>query len=226
MDGRAADRSCSSSCANGGQAWLPPWWVYPILLVAGWVPWLWKAWKNFWLARGILSRMRVGIHETNPLRQVLMQFSPAELSGQPLPNKDSTDDRYELLMKLQGLLQQLGHSGIIVLVDRLDEPHLVNGSAELMKALLWPMLDNKFLKHPGVGVKLMLPIELTRFIEREERDFYQRARLDKQNMIPSFEWTGEALYDVATARLAGLRQARRDARAGRPVRTRRQPASG
>ena len=72
---------------------------------------------------------------------------------------------------------------------------------ELMKALLWPMLDNKFLKHPGVGVKLMLPIELTRFIEREERDFYQRARLDKQNMIPSLEWSGEALYDLANARV-------------------------
>jgi hypothetical protein len=187
--------------ANGGQAWLPPWWVYPILLFAGWAPWLWKAWKNWWLARSILSRMRVGIRETGSLWHALMQFTPAELSGQPLPNKDSTDDRYELLMKLQGLLNQLGHSGMIVLVDRLDEPHLVNGSPELMKALLWPMLDNKFLKHPGVGVKLMLPIELTRFIEREERDFYQRARLDKQNMIPSFQWTGEALYDVATARL-------------------------
>ncbi|HEX5102296.1 MAG TPA: hypothetical protein VFV87_00695, partial [Pirellulaceae bacterium] len=137
----------------------------------------------------------------NPLRQVLMHFLPAELAGQPLPNKDSNDDRYELLLKLQGLLETLGHRGIIVLVDRLDEPHLVNGSAELMKALLWPMLDNKFLKHPGMGLKLMLPIELTRFIEREERDFYQRARLDKQNMVPSFEWTGEALYDVATARL-------------------------
>ena len=187
--------------ANGGQAWLPPWWVYPILLLAGWLPWLVKAWKNFWLARGILRRMRVGIRETNPLRQVLMQFQPAELSGQPLPNKDSTDDRYELLLKLQGLLSTLGHSGIVVLVDRIDEPHLVNGSAELMKALLWPMLDNKFLKHPGLGLKMLLPIELTRFIEREERDFYQRARLDKQNMVPSFEWTGEALFDVATARV-------------------------
>jgi len=187
--------------ANGHGDKIWPLWLFAIIPILGFIPWLWKAWNSFWLARGILSRMRVGIHETNPLRQVLMQFSPAELSGQPLPNKDSTDDRYELLMKLQGLLAQLGHTGIIVLVDRLDEPHLVNGSADLMKALLWPMLDNKFLKHPGVGVKLMLPIELTRFIEREERDFYQRARLDKQNMIPSFEWTGEALYDVATARL-------------------------
>ncbi|MBW8883963.1 MAG: hypothetical protein JF612_04125 [Planctomycetia bacterium] len=187
--------------ANGHGSRIWPLWLFAIIPLLGFIPWLWKSWKNFWLARGILGRMRVGIHETNPLRQVLMQFSPAELSGQPLPNKDSTDDRYELLMKLQGLLAQLGHSGIIVLVDRLDEPHLVNGSAELMKALLWPLLDNKFLKHTGIGVKLMLPIELTRFIEREERDFYQRARLDKQNMIPSFEWTGESLFDVATARL-------------------------
>lgn len=192
--------------ANGAQNWLPPWWVYPILLVAGWAPWIRQAWKNFWLARGILRRMRVGNHETNPLRQTLMHFTFAELSGQPLPNKDSTDDRYELLLKLQAILQSLGHPGIVVLVDRVDEPHLINGSAELMKALLWPMLDNKFLKHPGLGIKLMLPIELTRFIEREEREFYQRARLDKQNMVPSFEWTGEALFDVADARVRACAQ--------------------
>lgn len=185
----------------GGADWLPPWWVYPIVLAAGWAPWLWKLWKTFWLSRRILRRMRVGNHETNPLRQVLMHFTPAELAGQPLPDKDSTDDRYELLLKLQAILETLGHRGIIVLVDRVDEPHLINGSAELMKALLWPMLDNKFLKHPGLGIKLMLPMELTRFIEREERDFYQRARLDKQNMIPSFEWTGEALFDLASARV-------------------------
>jgi hypothetical protein len=188
--------------ANGYGNYIWPLWLFVLLPLVGFVPWLWKAWKSFWLARSVLNRMRVGIRETNALRQVLMHFAPAELSGQPLPNKDSTDDRYELLLKLQGILQTLGHAGIIVLVDRVDEPHLINGSAELMKALVWPILDNKFLKHPGLGIKLMLPIELTRFIEREERDFYQRARLDKQNMVPSFEWTGEALYDVATARLA------------------------
>ena len=88
-----------------------------------------------------------------------------------------------------------------MLVDRVDEPHLITGSAEGMRALLWPMLDNKFLKHPGMGFKLLLPIELSRFVEREEQDFFQRSRLDKQNMIPSLEWTGEALYDLATARV-------------------------
>ncbi len=74
------------------------------------------------------------------------------------------------------------------------------------------MLDNKFLKQPGIGFKLLLPIELAQYLEREDRDFYQRARLDKQNMVPSLEWTGEALFDVACA---GSRPAR--CRASRPL---------
>jgi hypothetical protein len=90
---------------------------------------------------------------------------------------------------------------VFVLVDRADEPYLINGSAELMKALIWPMLDNKFLKHPGLGMKIMLPSELKYYVEREGREFSQRARLDKQNMVPSLAWTGEALFDVANARL-------------------------
>jgi hypothetical protein len=176
-------------------------WVFLILIGGAWAPWLWQWWRCFRLARGILKQMRLSNRDAKSLRHVLMHFTWSELAAQPLPTKDSTDDRYEMLMKLQGILQSLGFRGMIVLVDRLDEPHLINGSAELMKALLWPMLDNKFLKHPGLGLKIMAPIELTRFIDREDRDFYQRARLDKQNMISAFEWTGEALYDVANARL-------------------------
>lgn len=193
--------SVGALLAQGHGDWVSPLWVWLLVGLAGWAPWLWRGWKAWWRARGVLKRLRIGSRETGPLRRVFMQFSPAELSSQPLPNKESTDDRYELLQKLQSLLESLGHPGVVVLVDRVDEPHLVNGAAEQMRALIWPMLDNKFLKQPGLGVKLMLPLELTRFIEREDREFYQRARLDKQNMISSFEWTGEALYDVANARL-------------------------
>jgi hypothetical protein len=71
-----------------------------------------------------------------------------------------------------------------------------------MKGLVWSMLDNKFLKQPGVGLKLLLPIELAEYVEKENRDFYQRARLDKQNMVPSLEWTGQSLYDLANSRVA------------------------
>jgi hypothetical protein len=181
-------------------SWLASPWPYVIAAVA-WGPWLVRTWQWFWRARAITKNVRVGNHEIRPLRQILMQFAAADIAGQPLPTKERTDDRFELLTKFQGVLKTLGFSGVVVLVDRVDEPHLINGSAERMKALLWPMLDNKFLKHPGLGFKLLLPIELTPYVDREERDFYQRARLDKQNMIPSLEWTGQALFDVANARL-------------------------
>lgn len=180
---------------------LRPLWLYISLSFLGWFPWLWRQWKAFWTSRGILKHVRVGNRELGQLRPVWMHFTTAELAGQPLPKQDRTDDRYELLIKFQSILQTLKFAGIVVLVDRLDEPHLINGSVELMKALLWPMLDNKFLKHPGLGLKLMLPLELTRFLDREDKQFYERARLDKQNLISNFEWTGEALFDVANARI-------------------------
>jgi hypothetical protein len=186
---------------TAGFGWVAYWWVWLIAAVAVWLPRLWhmgRAWKR---ARSIHKRMRIGVREGHELRHALMQFPRGEMAGQPLPNRLSTDDRYELLAKFQGLIQNFGFTGIIVLLDRVDEPHLINGSADRMRALIWPLLDNKFLKHPGLGVKLMLPIELTRFIEREDRDFFQKARLDKQNMVSSFEWTGETLYDIAGARL-------------------------
>lgn len=180
--------------------WLGTPWPYVIVALT-WLPWLAKVLRRWRLAHGVTRQLRVLNHETNSLRQILMNFTADELTGQPLPTRERSDDRYELLVKLQTLLKSLGYAGIVVLVDRVDEPHLINGSAEQMKALLWPMLDNKFLKHPGLGFKLLLPIELSYFIERESRDFYQRARLDKQNLVPSLEWTGEALYDIANARL-------------------------
>jgi hypothetical protein len=180
--------------------WLTYPWIY-LFALAGWAPRLWRTWKWFWQARSIVRQVRVGNLHLNSLRQVLMNFTPAEISGQPLPNKERTDDRYELLIKLQRILRALGYTGIVVLVDRVDEPHLINGAAEPMRALLWPMLDNKLLKHPDMGFKLLLPVELSRFIEREQQDFFQRSRLDKQNMVPSLEWTGEALFDLANARV-------------------------
>jgi hypothetical protein len=185
--------------------WLKNAWLYVVLGVlfaAGWGAWVARFFRRGWQAWRITRQERVVNHEVNRLRQILMQFSADELAGQPLPTKDRSDDRYELLGKFQGILRTLGYPGIFVLVDRVDEPHVINGAVDRMKGLIWPLLDNKFLKHPGVGFKLLLPIELSYYIDREGREFHQRARLDKQNLVPTLNWTGEALYDVANARLA------------------------
>ena len=143
--------------------------VWPWLIMAlGWAPWLAQVWRWWMHAYGVSRKMRCVTRDVNPLRQVFMQFSGRDINGQPLPNKDRTDDRYELLYKFQGLLQALGFHSIVVLVDRVDEPHLINGSLENMHGLVWSMLDNKFLKQPGLGLKLLLPIELGGIRRRRE----------------------------------------------------------
>jgi hypothetical protein len=180
--------------------WLSTPWPY-VIVAAGWLCWLARLWKWRFVARRIARNVRVLRPLVTPLRRLLMRFPARDIQGQPLPTHQRTDDRYELLAKFQGVLKSLGCEGVVVLVDRVDEPHLITGAAERMRALVWSMLDNKFLKQPGLGLKLLLPSELVTFLEQEDRDFFQRARLDKQNMIPSLEWTGQALYDLANARV-------------------------
>ena len=104
-------------------------------------------------------------HQRGPLRGLLKEVTGRDVQGQPIPSKRRTDDRYELLGKFQGVLKTLGYDGVVVLVDRVDEPHLITGRAELMKALIWPMLDNKFLKQPGFGIKLLRPSDVVDVVE-------------------------------------------------------------
>ena len=176
------------------------WWI-PVLLLAGWAPWLWRQASLMLKAWRVSRQIRVFDHLPNSLRQILSKFDRQQIAGQPIPSKDRSDDRYELLLKFQNLLKTLGFTSMVVLVDRVDEPHLVNGSPERMRDLLWPMFDNKFLKHPDIGFKLLLPIEVVYYLDREKKEFYERSRLDKQNLITSLEWSGETLYDVANERM-------------------------
>ncbi|RLT14106.1 MAG: hypothetical protein DWI25_05655 [Planctomycetota bacterium] len=190
----------TSGFSSGSLGWAAAWWPW-LVLAAAWGPWSTRRVQATWLAWRIVRSMRTGNRTLGQLAGALARMPVVDLAGQPLPAIARSDDRYELLAKLQGILTAQGYAGMIVIVDRLDEPHLINGSADRMKQVLWPMLDNKFLKSPGMGFKLLLPIELYRFIEREDEQFNQRARLDKQNLVPSLEWSGETLYDIASTRV-------------------------
>jgi hypothetical protein len=186
--------------ARGQLGWAGSWWPW-LGLAAAWVPFVWRRARSTWKAWRIVRSMRSGNRTVGQLAAALAVMPEADLAGQPLPAHARSDDRYELLAKFQGVLAALGWTGLVVIVDRLDEPDVVNGSAERMRQVIWPMLDNKFLKVPGLGLKMLLPLELYRFIERESEAFHQRARLDKQNLVPSLEWTGETLYDIASQRV-------------------------
>lgn len=190
--------------------WLP-WLLVPVLL--GWLYWGWRLARAEWFARDIRKGLRVLSRDPSALRWELLWFKPTELGGQPLPTSSSAggEERYELLRKFQAVIQALGYSGIIVLIDRVDEPQQIEGDPRKMRALIWPLLDHKFLRHPGIGVKLLLPIELAYYLEKEDKEFYDRARPDKLNMIKPLRWTGPSLYDLAGDR---LRACSRDGQAG------------
>lgn len=186
---------------TGNWSWFGLLWPY-LLIAASWAPRCWRLSRWCWKAWRIVRNTRVLNRNTKLLCRSLLNFPGSDLAGQPLPALPRTDDRYELLAKLQGVLRSMQFDGILVLVDRVDEPYLINGADDLMRALVWPMLDNKFLKSPGLGLKMLLPIELEQMLDQQDRDFHQRARLDKQNMIRSLGWTGQSLYDMANSRIA------------------------
>ncbi|KAA0214312.1 MAG: hypothetical protein DYG94_07665 [Leptolyngbya sp. PLA3] len=118
---------------------------------------------------------------------------------------DSDATRYAHFQTLQSVLSGFGFTGVLVLVDRVDEPTLVNGDPERMQAIVWPMLNNKFLQQERLGLKLLLPIELRYSLFRESSSFFQEARLDKQSLIERLSWTGAMLYDLCSARLKACR---------------------
>jgi hypothetical protein len=182
-----------------------PWFLVPLL--AGWIYWGWRLFRADWYARDIRKGLRVLSRDPSALRWELLWFKPTELGGQPLPtaSRSRAEERYELLRKFQGVLGTLGYGGIVVLIDRVDEPQQIEGDPRKMRALMWPLLDHKFLRHPGVGVKLLLPIELAYYLEKEDKEFYDRARPDKLNMIKPLRWTGPSLYDLASDRLKACR---------------------
>ncbi len=177
------------------------WLLVPVVL--GWLYWAWRLIRAEWYASEIRKAVKVLSRDPGALRWELLWFRPTELSGQPLPTsgKSGGEERYQLLDKFRGVLKTLGYAGVVVLIDRVDEPQMIEGDPRKMRALVWPLLDHKFLRHPGLGVKLLLPIELAYYLEKEDKDFYDKARPDKLNMIKPLRWTGPSLYDLATDRL-------------------------
>lgn len=176
-------------------------WWYPLILLAGFLPFAWFQLRAWLTARKVHRFVRVVDRPVSAVKSILLRIPRKDLVGQPLPTTEMTDPRYEMFDKLLAVLRTLGYSRMLVLVDRVDEPHLVNGSPERMRDLLWPMFDNKFLKMPDVAFKMLLPAAVKYYLDRQEAEFYQRSRLDKQNLVPALDWTGESLYDISNDRL-------------------------
>ncbi|MGD9791384.1 MAG: hypothetical protein AB7Q00_10225 [Phycisphaerales bacterium] len=157
-------------------------------------------------ARKIRRQLRTLGRGQRSLVRSLLQLSPRLRPAMALPVTDTDETRFQALEMLRRVVLPLGYTGVMVVVDRVDEPTLVNGDPDRMRALVWPMLNNKFLQHPGLGVKLLLPVELRYMLFRESSAFFQEARLDKQSLVERLTWSGAMLFDLCESRLNACRE--------------------
>jgi hypothetical protein len=171
--------------------------------LAGLYYWFTQAVRAGKLARKLDREVRAVDRTHGLLKKQIGDLPLKELEPLPLPLPGNEDSRYDLIVRLRQILEHMGYASLVVLLDRVDEPALVNGQPGKMRSIIWPMLNNKFLQQDGIGFKLLLPIELRHLLRREDEDFFQKARLDKQNMIDRLVWSGSTLYDICNKRLAG-----------------------
>lgn len=171
-------------------------WALVLLYVLGW-----QAWMTRRTAARIARQMPAVGRSAGSIAASLAALAPGDRRSDVLPVTDSDEQRYAMFDRLRAVLLAMGCPGLIVVVDRVDEPTLVNGDPDRMRAIIWPMLHNKFLQQEGIGLKLLLPIELRHELFRESSVFFQEARLDKQSLVERLTWTGAMLYDLCNARL-------------------------
>jgi len=171
-------------------------WVLAILKHAVWDELVLRT-----LGRRVRKQVRVLARAHWSFADSLAQLDRSTRASVNLPVGDSDEIRYVMLDALRSVLAKSGYGGMVIIVDRMDEPTLVSGDADRMRAVVWPMLNNKFLQREGVGVKMLLPIELRHALFKESNAFFQEARLDKQNLVERLQWTGASLYDLCEARL-------------------------
>lgn len=173
------------------------------IALAGWlvVDVGFRRWALGRLARRVAGQLRTVGRPPESLAASLSRLPAEDRAPGVLPMTPDDDARYAMFARLSRVLRAMGFSAMMIVIDRLDEPMLISGDPERMKAVAWPLLNNKFLQMNGFGLKLLLPIELRHALFRESSAFFQEARLDKQNLVEQLKWTGATLYDLCNARL-------------------------
>jgi len=164
------------------------------------ISWIVRAFTRFSRARRIQAEIRPVEHEPRVLRDGLWDMRDNERTLHLIPDREDQDKRYEATQRFLKIIHSLGYANMVILMDRVDEPALINSDVQHMRKLIWPMLNNKFLQQEKCALKLLLPIELGKLLEREDTAFQRQARLDKQNLINPLRWTGTTLYDLCSER--------------------------
>ncbi|WP_295882824.1 hypothetical protein [uncultured Thiohalocapsa sp.] len=152
-------------------------------------------------AREIVVRPRNSKDVKRALRRVPLDF----LHDQDIKRRgwrDNEDVRRLFVTKLIDVALSLGYQQIVVVMDKIDEPSLINGDRERMEAFVWPLWNNRILQlHPNLSFKMLLPRQLYEVVRRAGSEKANEARFDKQKIIYPFRWGDKQLYDMMSDRL-------------------------
>jgi hypothetical protein len=116
--------------------------------------------------------------------------------------RDDDDVRRLFVTKLIDVALSLGYQQIVVVMDKVDEPSLINGDRERMESFVWPLWNNRILQlHPNLSFKMLLPRQLYEAVRKAGSEKANEARFDKQKIIYPFRWGDKQLFDMMSARL-------------------------
>jgi len=162
------------------------------------------------IALRLNRRVQVLERDVPDRRWALRKLPLGYLRSQPLTEQSLSpvDEaaRYEMLNKVLSIARQAGYGRIVVVIDKVDEPSMIQGDYAQMSDFIKPLWNNKLLQTSGVQFKMLLPAQLYKTIRKAGGDLLNIARLDKANMIHPLTWSGEQLYEILSERAAVCRE--------------------
>jgi hypothetical protein len=163
---------------------------------------VWRSVLARHMARRIIRSMSITRPDRALLHRALVAL-PRSSAPQLLRGAESAEEgRYRLLRRVIQLVRRMGWSGIVLLVDRIDESTLLEARVDSMGSFIDPVLEHKLLQLDGFGLKLFLPVELTPMVRGAGPDRLRRMRLDKAALVDEIRWSGQELLELADRRLA------------------------
>jgi hypothetical protein len=157
------------------------------------------------VARAAEREILVRARSARDLKRALRPIPVGYLKDQGLKRRgwrDDDDRRRLFLTKFIDVAMTLGYRQIVVVMDKVDEPSLINGDRERMEAFVWPLWNNRILQlHPHLSFKMLLPRQLYEAVRKVDSEKANEARFDKQKIIYPFRWGDQQLYDMMSDRL-------------------------
>jgi len=157
------------------------------------------------VARSAAREIVVRDRDARDIERALKAIPRGYLKDQDVKRRgwrDDDDVRRLFLTKFIDCVLALGYRQIVVVMDKVDEPSLINGDREKMEAFVWPLWNNRILQlHPNLSFKMLLPRQLYESVRKATSEKANIARFDKQKIIYPFRWGDKQLFDVMSDRL-------------------------